>query len=345
MARVCLLFCCFFWTCLLAQGAEESRPAVQSVRLAGSPAAIGELWGRINATAIRHDLEEYYLKPARTQGLAPEELVRRADKFVELARQLAPHWLVETEAVARAAGVDPGIYLAYVGTVYRELWAGEECTSYAISRQFARDRGIFFHKNRDNQPKLQSAFLINTDAPDVNRFIAVGDASVISAMMMVNEKGLAGSADVGGLKVDTPRYRGWMNTALLRHIAERAGDCEQALAIVRQFVEKGWYSGGGKVGTHWLFVDAKGRILEISNNSTRLEHRWHDDAKAYFSIKRGRAVDRLRDAAPPVDFTTFHNISRDPAMCFATSVSGMSVRVDPHRPDVLTEAWISMTAR
>ena len=265
----------------------------------GAPAEIGATWGRINAEAVKHDLEEYYLKPARARGITPKELVLRAGTFVELAKRLAPHWLPETEAVARAAGVDPEVYLAYVGTVYRGLWAGEDCTSYAISPKFAHEKGIFFHKNRDNQPKSQCAFLIDADVPGVNRFISVSDASVISCMMMVNEKGLAGSADVGGLKIDKPRHRGWMNTALLRHVAERAGDCEQALAIVREFVEKGWYAGGGAVGTHWLFVDAKGRILEISNNSSQLTHRWHDDEKVYFSAGRGRAVERLRDAGRP----------------------------------------------
>jgi len=324
---------------------DEPAPPITAVTLAGTPEKIGALWGQINAEVIRHDLEEYYLKPARGRGVAPEELVRRAGKFVELAKQLAPHWLPETEAVARAADVEPDLYLAYVGTVYRGLWAGEDCTSYAISSKFARNRGIFFHKNRDNQPKRQCAFLIATDAPGVNRFISTSDASVISCMMMVNEKGLAGSADVGGLKIDKPRCRGWMNTALLRHIAERASDCEQALAIVREFVEKGWYAGGGAVGTHWLFVDAKGRILEVSNNSSELEHEWHDDVKVYFSAGRGRAVERLRDAEPPVDFATFHNVSRDPSTCFPSSVSGMSVHIDRERPDVLTRVWISMPAR
>jgi hypothetical protein len=136
-----------------------------------------------------------------------------------------------------------------------------------------------------------------------------------------------------------------MNTALLRHVAERADDCDQALAIVREFVEEGWYAGGGAVGTHWLFVDAKGRILEISNNSSQLTHQWHDDERVYFSAARGRAVERLRDANSPVDFATFHNVSRDPATCFPSSVSGMSVQIDRDHPHVLTRAWISMPAR
>ena len=44
-------------------------------------------------------------------------------------------------------------------------------------------------------------------------------------------------------------------------------------------------------------------------------------------------------------FATFHNVSRDPSMCFATSISGMSVEINRARPDVLTCAWVSLPAR
>jgi hypothetical protein len=92
-------------------------------------------------------------------------------------------------------------------------------------------------------------------------------------------------------------------------------------------------------------VDAQGRILEVSNNSKRVEHEWHDNARVYFSAGRGPAVQRLRDAPAPVDFATFHNVSRDPSTCFPSSVSGMSVHIDRDRPAVLTRVWISMPAR
>ena len=50
-----------------------------------------------------------------------------------------------------------------------------------------------------------------------------------------------------------------MNTFLLRHIAERASCCAEALEIIREFVGRGWYAGGAKTGTHWLFVDRRAR--------------------------------------------------------------------------------------
>jgi len=314
------------------------------VVLAGSPRKIGQTWGRVNRQAIQDDMQEYYLGPAQKQGITPAELMRRSEKFVQLAQKLAPHWLEEARAIARAAEVDADLYLSYVANVYRGLWTGDECTSFAVSPNCTEQGRIFFHKNRDNQPKRQCAFIIESAVPGVNKFIAVSDASVVACMMMVNEKGLAGSADTGGLPVDTPRHRGWMNTALLRYIAEKAGTCEEALRIIQEFVSKGYYAGGGHTGTHWLFVDAAGRVLEISNNSTRVEHRYHRE-KVYFSAARGEAVRRMRDLPEPIDFAAFHNVSRDPATCFPTSVSGMSVEISRERPDVLTVAWVAMPAR
>ena len=323
---------------------DNAPPEPKGVMLAGSPEDIGALWGRTNREAIQHDLRHYYLEPASDRGLSTAQLVERAGTFTELAQQHAPHWLEETRAIALAADVAPDLYLSYVGSVYRGLWAGEECTSFAVSPSCTQDGRIFFHKNRDNQPKSQCAFIVDSNTPGINKFIAVSDASVLACMMMVNEKGLAGSADVGGLPVGTPRYRGWMNTALLRHIAERASDCDGALRIVQEFVGRGEYAGGGKVGTHWLFVDAKGRILEISNNSSRVEHTYHDE-RVYFSADRGAAEARMRALPTPIDFAAFHNVSRDPATCFPASVSGMSVEISRTRPDILTAAWVSMPAR
>jgi hypothetical protein len=154
---------------------------------------------------------------------------------------------------------------------------------------------------------------------------------------------LAGSADTGGLPVKRAAHRGWMNTFLLRHIAERAANCQEALRIIEQFVTEGYYAGGGKTGTHWLFVDASGQRLEVSNNSDEVEHAYHTQ-KAYFSARRENAAQLLQRAEAPIDFAAFHNVSRDPSMCFASSIAGMSVEIDRRRPDMLTYAWISLPA-
>lgn len=330
--------------CFASHAAKE-KPAIETVTLRGSPAEIGSLWGRINAAAIHADLEKYYLKPAKEAGLSIATLIERSQRYAEVSRRYAPHWLEETAAVAESAGVEPGLYLSFTASVYRGLFLGNECTSYAMSTAFTEDARIFFHKNRDNALKKQSVFILDGAASGVNRFIAVSDASVIAAMMMVNDKGLAGSADVGGLKVGDPAFRGMMNTAVLRHIAERAATCDDALRIVQEYVRAGHYAGGGKWGTHWLFVDAGGKILEISNNSREVTHRFHTQ-KAYFSRLPGSdARKTLLDAQAPVDFAAFHNASRDSSICLKDSIAGMSVEIDRQHPATLSRAWVSLPAK
>jgi hypothetical protein len=214
-----------------------------------------------------------------------------------------------------------------------------------VSPEFTVDQRIFFHKNRDNAPRKQCVFILDSEIDGVNKYIAVSDASVVACMMMVNDKGLAGSADMGGLPVGRAKYRGLMNTFLLRHIAERAATCDDALRIIEEFVSKGYYAGGGRSGTHWLFVDASGKRLEVSNNSDQVEHTYHTK-KVYFSARQSTAAcQTLERTDRPIDFATFHNVSRDPSMCFNTSIAGMSVEINRTRPDMLTCAWVSLPAR
>ena len=339
--RFLLFLCVASFVCPSVRGVE----ATAMVSLAGSPAAIGTVWGRINAEHIREDMRKSYLEPAAEKGVSGQILLARGKRFVEISIEVAPHWLEEARAIAKAAGVDPDLYTAYIACVYRSLWAGDECTSYAVSRDYTKDNAVFFHKNRDNKEKPQAACVVASDVPGVNRFITVTDASVLACMMMVNEKGLAGSADTGGLGPGTPKYRGLMNTFVLRHIAERAASCADAEAIVRKFVKKGYYAGGNSTGTHWLFVDKEGNILEVSNNADEVISKRHTE-KVYFSARADKnAASILRQARQPIDFHVFHNVSRDPSICFDTTICGMTAEISRTHPGNLTCAWFTLPAK
>jgi len=321
-----------------------TRKRIETVTLAGTPEQIGTLWGKINCAAIREDMEEYYLAPAKEKNISTDTLIERSERFVELAQEYAPHWLTEARAIARAAEIDDRLYISFAANVYRGLFLGDECTSYAVSPEFTVDNRVFFHKNRDNAPKKQCVFILDSAVEGVNKFIAVSDASVVACMMMVNDKGLAGSADTGGLPVERAECRGWMNTFLLRHIAEKAATCDDALRIIEEFVSKGFYAGGARTGTHWLFVDASGKRLEVSNNSDRVVHEYHTK-KVYFSARHDTNAPKILERTQsPIDFATFHNVSRDPSMCFGTTIAGMSVEINRTRPDMLTCAWVSLPA-
>jgi len=332
----------------IASAAETSL-----IRVAGTPEQIGTIWGKINKEIIVRDMDAQYLKPAAAAGLSRETLIERSAAYVRIVKEIAPHWLEEARAVARTAGVDEALYVAFVGGHARKRFL-HECTSYAVSRGHARDGAILFHKTRDNADRPQVTPIVESSLKGINKFIAVSDVGCIKCSMMVNEKGLAGSADYPAdrkkesstlrLEPAEPQYRGLMAGSILRHIAERASNCTEALAIIEDFVAKGYYAGGEVNGSHWLFVDRKGTILEVCNNSRHVVSKVHTQ-KAYFSrFNESETARRLREAEA-VDFHLFHDVSRARPLLTKDSISGMTVEIDPDRPDLFTCAWVSLPVR
>jgi hypothetical protein len=136
-----------------------------------------------------------------------------------------------------------------------------------------------------------------------------------------------------------------MAGSILRHIAERAGTCAEALAIIEDFVKKGYYAGGDVNGSHWLFVDRTGAILEVCNNSEHVVSQYHTE-KVYFSrLRNSAAAKQLETKKEPIDFPTFHSVARDSSVCFGSSISGMTVEIDPVHPELFTCAWVALPAR
>lgn len=331
---------------------ESGNREASLISLAGGPETIGTLWGHLNKDVIRDEFEKGYLKRAAAAGISSEKLIARSEAAVQIASDIAPHWLEEARATAQAAGVDETLYLAFTDGQSRNRFL-HECTSYSVSRDHARDGAILFHKTRDNADRPQAAFIVQSSLPGINKFIAVANAGCIRCSMMVNDKGLAGAGDYPAdrkkdsstleLKSAEPRFRGLMAGSILRHIAERAATCAEALAIIEEFVAKRWYAGGEVNGSHWLFVDRQGMILEVGNNSEHVVSQTHTD-KVYFSrLRKSPAAQRL--AQEPVDFQTFRSVSRDKSICFDTSISGMTAEIHPEHPEWLTAAWVALPAR
>lgn len=332
---------------------------VPMICLAGTPEEIGTKWGEINKKIIAGDIEAAYVKRATAAGISRETLLERSAASVRIIEEIAPHWLEEARAIARAAGAPEDLYTAYLDGVVRSRFLHEdpeECTSYAVSPNHARDGAIMFHKTRDNRGTPQAVYIVESSLEGINKFIAVSNATgILGFSMMVNEKGLAGSGDYpANRKKDSStlylepapnRFRGVMSGTILRHIAERASNCAEALAIIEDCVAKGWYSGGNVGGTHWLFVDRKGTILEVCNNPCHVVSKVHTQ-KAYFSRRnKSEAARRLREADRPIDFHLFHNVARDPSICLGSSISGMTVEIDSTHPELFTCAWVSLPVK
>ena len=172
---------------------------VPMIRLAGTPEQIGTIWGEMNKEIIASDIEAAYLKRATAAGISRETLLKRSAASVRIIEEIAPHWLEEARAIARAAGVDEDLYVAYFDSVVRSRFLHEdpeECTSYAVSPNHARDGAIMFHKTRDNRDMPQAVYIVESSLKGINKFIAVSNATgILGFSMMVNEKGLAGAGD------------------------------------------------------------------------------------------------------------------------------------------------------
>jgi hypothetical protein len=164
-------------------------------------------------------------------------------------------------------------------------------------------------------------------------------------MMMVNEHGLAGSADMTSpIKEDQPRGRGVSNPYILRLIAEQAQTCQHALEIVHQMIRDRWYAGGKKSGTHWLFADRTGKALRIAQNSHEEEHEFVEDNVVFLVREEASAAQSLLARRGRITLADMNATATDPEICFKSSISALTVRIDRQDPSSLDEVWFALPA-
>jgi len=314
------------------------------VSLTGDARAVGEQWGRVNAESVRASMTAA-LASWRKTGLTDAEMKRRTEKFSRFIDRFAPHWLDELAGCAKAAGVPADDYLVFEAGSPRSIILMHECTSFAAVGSATADGAPLFHRVRDNRGQNNCAFykaVAHASRPAA--FFAVGNTPhTLAVSCFVNEHGLAGSADMGGLKEDRPTGRGLMNSHVIRHVAERAARCEDALEIVQEMIRDRWYAGG-KQGTHWLFVDRHGKVLRVAHNSHEERH-WLVDDGTVFSRRGDTAAGKLLTAKEGrLALPDMIASARHAAICGTASIAGFSVRLDAAEPAALSSLWIAQPA-
>ena len=279
------------------------------------------------------------------KGLDEQRLAEKSKPFRRFLRKFAPAWDDEMAGCADGAGVPLDDYVAFQAGKYRDLFALDECTSFFAVGDATADGATLFHKTRDNQARGQCAYrkvLRHPSRPAA--FHATGDTSDLGVMMMVNEHGVAGSADTGGLKVKRPKGDGVMNTYILRLIAERAERVEDVLEILQQMIRDGWYAGGSTTGTNWSFADRHGRGLRLRQNNTEEQHEFVENDVA-FSIRGDTpGADLVNRRKGKITLADLNVAATDPSLCFSSSVSAMTVRIDPEWPETLSSVWFALPA-
>ncbi|MEA1952319.1 MAG: carcinine hydrolase/isopenicillin-N N-acyltransferase family protein [Planctomycetota bacterium] len=326
----------------LLRAAGTSTRVTKLVDLSGDPKTVGSRFGAANAGDIKKHMKAV-LGDWRKRGLSDADMIRKSEPFRHFTAKFAPAWAEEDNACAIRAGVRPELYTAFLAGKYRNLFFVDECTSFFALGETTADGAPLFHKNRDNAPREQCAYrkrVRHSSRPAA--FHATGDTSDSGLMMMVNEHGLAGSADTGGLKETRPKGRGVMNPYILRLIAERAERCEDALEIIQEMIRDGWYAGGSKTGTNWFFADRYGKGLRVAQNSHEEKH-WFFRDTIVFSTRGDTAGAKIVQAKKgKVTLADMNAAATHPSICFGSSISGLTVRIDPKHPAQLNSVWFAL---
>ncbi len=332
------------WKLLAASPSAAPSSPGDMISLSGNAHDVGKCFGQLNAAQIRRHVDDL-LAAWKERGLSDSDRRERTEPFRQFVTKFAPAWEDEIAGCAEGAGVPLDPYVSFLAGKYRDLFFVEDCTSFLAVGAATADGASLFHKNRDNIAREQCAYrkaIQHSSKPAA--FHATADTSDLGVMMVVNENGLAGSADVGGLPLKQPRGRGVMNPYILRLIAERAERCEDALEIVQQMIREGWYAGGNRKGTHWFFADRYGKGLRIAQNTTEEQHWFFQDDVA-FSVRGDTPGAKIVTGKKgKITLRDMNAAATDPTICFTSSISAMTVRIDPDNPRDLNSVWFALPA-
>lgn len=348
--------------------------------LEGTASQVGKTWGEVNRDSIVNAFNSFL---SRAQG-KEAELRTFAGLSIELSRKInCSYWIDELNAIADTVGIDRELYIAFTFGRYRDLallYKGVGCTTFAVTLPATKNGQIIFHKTRETAPDLQSGYLKRItgvqggDKQPYKFFGEMGTADT-GISFFVNEKGLAGGADVpaqwqnkeyyvGPYKGDLPfvkppKYDGFMNHYVPRYIAEHCKDVDEANKVLHSFVEKG-YIASGKWGTNYLFADAKGKILQIADDCYKIIEEQIDpalskDGKSYKGIYF--TVHRENDYGTPEDALISNyggitpelinspKVAKHPAMWnFSRAQSSATIVIDPEHPETLTTIFVTLPA-
>jgi len=236
------------------------------VLLSGNPTEIGRAYGDLVGSTLRERAERTRQCASRS-AWSQAELAERAERFRTCVGRIAPEWLDEAEAMAKAAGVEAAdLYL--LNALPRGFWdtpAGGCTAALVVGSQSATGRTLL-EKNRD----------VRNERQDFHVRRALGGAQIFASRDIGNlgfahfhsDRLLAGANNTGGYIVPE-EYRDCAlgDCHLLRLVAERAATCDEALAILEEAIAKEVAGGGDpNRGSIFLFAEpARGVVAEMTS--------------------------------------------------------------------------------
>ncbi len=300
------------------------------VRIEGEPREAGRCYGELAGGILRDRIAEMWQVSQASQW-GPATLDERGERFRRYVERIAPEWLDEAEGMAAGAGINVSDIFA-INALPRGFWDATKggCTSALVVGSASATGATLLHKNRDLVNAPQDFHVRRT--PDGRQLFVSRDAGTLGFGHFHSDRALAGANNTGSwIKPEELRECGLACTHLLRLVAERAADCDEALAVLEDAVAKEVAgASGGCRGMIFLFADpGKGLVVEMTSRHmahrevrdqalVRTNHFLLDEMQQYVSeapqqntLRRCARAHELLDPLPNVNLADLIRLSRD----------------------------------
>ncbi|MCG3149129.1 MAG: hypothetical protein PCFJNLEI_02588 [Verrucomicrobiae bacterium] len=200
---------------------------------------------------------------------------RRVRQFRDLLAAHAPHWLEEAAAFAGDTLADLLDFNCHSAPPPPAKQAGHCSSVLALGRATADGQPLLL-KIRDEAPWPQISF--RRRLPRGPLVLGGTNPGNLGLATFLNDAGLAGINNSGGPIRDLDVSVGFNDCHVLRWVAERARDCQQALDVIQQLMERRVLGlGGYRKGMILMFADARGGGLVVECSRQKLAHRFLND--------------------------------------------------------------------
>lgn len=270
----------------------------ESVSLFGSSRHVGHIQGTLQRKVLQERIGRIMRRAEATHAMST--LRDRAHRLGENVALVAPHWLEESEALCKAAGIELWQMLA-LNSLPLAFWqqayfppsyatgepaheallsktppsphAESECTAFLALGSATQNGVTLFHKNRDERDEVQWMGAKGLD--DCHAWIGGSDIGHLGIAQLYAAGNWAG-ANNSGSQIPAHEYVdcAFNDGHILRYLAERCADLDDILTALEDLLARQLLGGAGvNVGMIFLFADAT-RGLAVECTSRRMAHEW-----------------------------------------------------------------------
>ncbi len=235
----------------------------ETIALPPEPREAGKVHGELAGRFIRDRIARMW-RIAQRSGWSEGQMADRGREFRRNVERIAPEWLDEAEGIAAAADVQPD-HLLILNALPSDFWPAQGCTTILVTGSRSASGATLLHKNRDLRNEVQTFEVRKVGEGQLFASRQVGSLGIGH---FHSDRALAGANNTGSHIADAEvRPCGLTCAHLLRLMAERASNCEQALAILEDAVAEGVAGGsGGTRGMIFILAEpARGVVVEMTS--------------------------------------------------------------------------------